>query len=296
MGKSLPNPFCLSALPPFRLLRFVAPKSPKGDFNTRLFSLFGFLSLFSISITNAQTCQDASVEISAVVQNNPPQIVLNWLPNVDTTTQYVISRKTKVGASWGSPIATLDGTISTYKDSTINANTSYEYRITRQAVGYTAYGFINAGIEMEAVHSRGIIILVIDETFKDSLATEIERLQSDLNGDGWKVITINASRTASVTTVKAAIVEAYNVDKPNTKAVFLLGHVPVPYSGNINPDGHPDHLGAWPADVYYADMNGTWTDNSVNTEAATDPRNHNLSQDGKFDQSLLPSDVELQIG
>ena len=70
-------------------------------------------------------------------------------------------------------------------------------------------------------------------------------------------------------------------------SLFLLGHVPVPYSGNINPDGHPDHQGAWPADGYYADMDGTWTDISVNNTVATGTRNDNVPGDGKFDQSIF---------
>ena len=30
--------------------------------------------------------------------------------------------------------------------------------------------------------------------------------------------------------------------------IFLFGDIAVPYSGDINPDAHPDHKGAWPAD------------------------------------------------
>ncbi|MEO5905598.1 MAG: fibronectin type III domain-containing protein, partial [Saprospiraceae bacterium] len=61
-------------------------------------------------------------------------------------------------------------------------------------------------------------------------------------------------------------------------------------------DGHGDHTGAYPADVYYADMNGVWTDQFVNNISAGDPRNHNIPGDGKFDQASIPTDVELQIG
>jgi hypothetical protein len=96
--------------------------------------------------------------------------------------------------------------------------------------------------------------------------------------------------------VKALILNTYNLDPDHTKAVFLLGHVPVPYSGDINPDGHPDHKGAWPADVYYAEMTGNWTDVSVDDTLASDPRNRNAPGDGKFDQGILPSETELQIG
>lgn len=73
--------------------------------------------------------------------------------------------------------------------------------------------------------------------------------------------------------------------------------MPVPYSGNIAPDGHtPDHLGAWPADGYYADMDGNWTDVSINNAGASQLRNQNVPGDGKFDQSTFPSNLELQIG
>ena len=43
-------------------------------------------------------------------------------------------------------------------------------------------------------------------------------------------------------------------------------------------------------------MDGTWTDSSVNSTAASDVRNQNVPGDGKFDQSSLPSDVELEVG
>lgn len=262
-------------------------------FAFRVLSMLG-LTLFT-SIGYAQSCQDASVELSAVVQANPPRITLNWIPN-GSATQHFVYRKLKTGTSWGSVIGTLPGSATQFVDSTVSVGVSYEYRVLRQADTYSGFGYINSGIEVPVVHSRGIIILVVDNKFSDSLAFEIQRLREDLEGDGWRVVQHNVSRTASAPTVKALIVDTYNQDKVNTKAVFILGHVRVPYSGDLNPDGHPDHEGAWPADVYFADMNGSWTDNSVNVTVATDERHYNTPMDGKFDQTLIPSDLELQIG
>jgi regulation of enolase protein 1 (concanavalin A-like superfamily) len=90
----------------------------------------------------------------------------------------------------------------------------------------------------------------------------------------------------------------YNSAPGTNWALLIVGRVPVPYSGLINPDGHPDHYGAWPTDAYYADVNGTWTDTSANNSATAinDLRNRNVPGDGKFDQSTLPSVVELQAG
>lgn len=242
-----------------------------------------------------QSCQDASVELSAVVQANPPRITLNWVAN-GSATQHYVYRKLKTGTSWGAVIGSLPGSATQFIDSTVSVGVSYEYRVSRQADTYSGFGYINAGIEIPAVHSRGILILVVDNKFSDSLAFEIQRLREDLEGDGWRVVQHNVSRTSSAPTVKALIVDTYNQDRVNTKAVFILGHVRVPYSGDLNPDGHPDHEGAWPADVYYADMNGSWTDNSVNVTVAGDERHYNTPMDGKFDQTLIPSDLELQIG
>ncbi|MCX6270673.1 MAG: PKD domain-containing protein [Bacteroidetes bacterium] len=243
----------------------------------------------------AQTCQDASVELSAVVQSFPKKITLKWLSNSGAT-QYTIYRKLKTDAGWGTVMATLPGTSVQFMDLSVNTATSYEYKVVRTASNYTGYGYINSGIEMPAVEQRGTLILLVDNTFTTSCSSEIARLQTDLAGDGWKVIRHDVAPAAAVTAVKSLIVADYNLDPANTRAVFILGHVPVPYSGNINPDGHPDHQGAWPADVYYGDVNGSWTDVVVNNSTASDPRNQNIPGDGKFDQSTIPSDVELQVG
>ncbi|MFO1498468.1 MAG: hypothetical protein U1G07_08770 [Verrucomicrobiota bacterium] len=59
---------------------------------------------------------------------------------------------------------------------------------------------------------------------------------------------------------------------------------------------HVSHLGAWPADVFYGDMEGLWTDELVNERSAEDPRNFNVPGDGKFDQTQIPGLVSLQVG
>ncbi len=257
-----------------------------------LFTLFSLFPLFSLS---SQSCQDAAVELSAIVQALPPRITLNWTSNPGAT-QHFVYRKLKTGNSWGAVVATLAGTDTLYVDSTVAKGVSYEYQVLRTGAGYNGYGYINAGIEIPVIEKRGVLILVVDSTFTDSLSGEISRLKDDLIGDGWKVIHYNVSRTASVPSVKALIVSAYNMVPANTKAVFIIGHVPIPYSGEINVDGHVDHTGAYPADVFYADMNGVWSDAAINNVTAGDPRNHNVPGDGKYDQGFIPSDLELQIG
>ena len=81
-------------------------------------------------------------------------------------------------------------------------------------------------------------------------------------------------RASSPPEVKETIAALYRAAPDRLRQVLLLGHVPVPYSGNIAPDHHyrptgngltPTHQGAWPADIYYGDMVGAWTDTTVDT-------------------------------
>jgi len=182
-------------------------------------------------------------------------------------------------------------------DNNVVEGQSYEYQIHKIASTYQGYGYICAGINTPLVEDRGKVILVVDSTYAADLSSELTRLQQDLVGDGWQVVRQDVSRYDSVQAVKAFIQSQYYADTANVRCVFLFGHVPVPYSGNISPDEHPaDHKGAWPADVYYGDMDGTWTDSSVYNTSAADTRNHNVPGDGKFDQSYIPSTVELMVG
>lgn len=158
------------------------------------------------------------------------------------------------------------------------------------------FGYILAGNDQVAIDKRGSILLVVDDEYALPLADEIEELEQDLWADGWRVKKLEVNRNDEVATVKSLIVNEYQQDA-NLKMVYLLGHVPVPYSGNFYADGHIEsHWGAWPADVFYGEMDGVWTDATVTNTTATFSRNHNLPGDGKFDQSHIPTAVELAVG
>ncbi len=243
----------------------------------------------------AQPAKDYAIPLRASVDMSLPAIRIHWQtdPNADG---YVLHRKEAGDISWTRFIGNFSATDSVYTDTDVEPGHGYEYRIIKSFSGKTAYSYIYAGMELPAVESRGILILLLDSLSRDSLKAEISTLKRDLTGDGWEVKTLAAGRNERPADVKARIVDLYNEDPANTKALFILGRVPVPYSGNIGPDGHQNHIGAWPADVYYGEMNGNWTDNSVNTDNPSDPRNKNFPGDGKFDQSFIPGSMELEVG
>ncbi len=259
-----------------------------------LTGLYFWFGVVFIPTANAQISRNISVEVSATVSRNPPSLQFNWLPDINATS-YTVYKKEKSETVWGAPYLALAGNDSQFVDTAVVIGEAYEYRIFKIANGYQGNGYIYAGIDLPAKESRGKILLLVDSTYVEALAAPIRQLTWDLVGDGWTVSQFNIARTAEVTTVKTLIQNEYLANS-TLNTVFLLGHIPVPYSGNFNPDAHSNHIGAWAADPFYADLDDDWTDISVSNTSASRTANHNIPGDGKYDQSTIPSAVELAVG
>ncbi|HYV95591.1 MAG TPA: fibronectin type III domain-containing protein, partial [Chitinophagales bacterium] len=253
-----------------------------------------FFFLFSFSVSFAQVSADYAVQLTATTIENPPSITLHW-NQYPGATSYLVYRKSEGSSSWGTYLANLSGDTLEYKDSNVQWDSLYEYRVKRSGNGISADGYLTGAIKLHSKDYKGWLLLVVDSTIADSLQTELYRLMKDISHDGWGVKRIDVSPNDTVSGVKALIAAEYNSNS-DLKAVLLFGHIPVPYSGALNPDGHPDHYGAWPSDVYYAEMDADWTDNSINVITASRPENWNTPGDGKFDETYLPDNVDLQIG
>ncbi len=264
----------------------------------KIFSVV-FLFYINESLCFSQTVSRRSSFVATTTfSNNLPAIYFTWdtIYGATANDNLFIEKKTITSTTW-IPFDTISAVLKSYTDTNIVAGVLYEYKFYVPGIsGGMPINSICTGIEMPPVENRGKLLLLIDTSFVDSLQSEINRLQKDITGDGWRVVTRFINSSSSVINTKNIIVNEYLLDSTNLKSVLLLGHIPVPYSGNMAPDGHVDHYGAWPADVYYADINGTWTDNTINSTIATRSQNHNTPGDGKFDQNIIPTKAELVIG
>ncbi len=271
-----------------------AGKKMKSKFKKYCFLLILMASSLSLAAQNYGKL--LTVELSATIQASPASITLIWEDNQNTVPDtYLIWRKVKGTQGWGKSIASFPSSTLSFIDNSVSSGVSYEYHVQlRDGNTIYAWGYINAGIELELSPNKGDLLILVDSNFATSLETEIIQLEKDLYNDGWNHTRIAVNPNNTPQNVKAMIINQYN-SLPDLKAVYLFGHIPVPYSGNLKPDGHPDHEGAWPADVYYGDMDGVWTDNSVNNTIASSSRNQNIPGDGKFDQSIVPSALELEV-
>jgi hypothetical protein len=265
-----------------------------------------------------QYCVLQPTALSASVSSSPPAVTLRWY-NVNAGAAS-IQRRSTGSTNWVLVNNAVAGLTFTDQDAALHTGETYEYQVTQRG-GYERT--ILVGLAASPVERRGRVILLVDQTLAARLQAPLDRLRADLVGDGWTVIRhdvprqgndvwnqspVNPAWIADVARVKSLIEADYAAAPAETKAVFILGHVTVPYSGARAEDGHGDHHGAWPADSYYGDMNGRWSDRTVNNAAtAANPVLRNIPGDGKFDAPDFnsgitpaspgaPNGVELGVG
>ncbi len=247
--------------------------------------------------------QIQSVNMEATVQTNPASIRLNWKPDT-LADRWLVFRKKPQQGSFSKNLATLQGGTTQYADTTVQVGKGYEYRVVKfgpqNALGA---GYLSSGIQLAANHFRGRMALVMDQRLKDTLRNAIDKFKKDLTGSGWAVTPLYLDTGLAAKAVKDSITQLKNKYPDTLEAVLLLGQIPVPYSGNFSnntvPDGHNDHTGAWPADVFYATENGAWTDLQSFDTTSKFKRNHNRPRDNKYDQSSLEdvkAGADLMIG
>ena len=231
-----------------------------------------FLLCVTALLPQAQAAapQEYVLMLSAQASESPPKIHLTWPAKPTPVGSYSVFRKSKDATSWGTAVATLDGSATAYEDTNVAVGQAYEYKVSNGSYA----GYVFAGIKVPAVESRGKLVLLVEAEQATALKAELETLKKSLLGDGWTVVRHDVSRQATPQSVRALVQADYNADPTHVKAVFLLGHVPVFRSGNIAPDGHDDHRGPWPADAYYGSMSASW-ENSPST---------------------IPGEVQLQVG
>lgn len=289
----------------------------------RIITILFFLIL-QTGILLSQDGKGFSVTVEAKVQSSPkPAITLTWNSD-DRAESYAVFRKDPTmhswsdQAEWGSAIANLGKDVLTYTDENVTPGIAYEYQVlkvctpagiktlnlgvTDTVTSYFGSGYILSGINVSPILSRGTVILLIDSTMVSPLSAEITRLEQDLKNELWTVVKRTAPRATAfnpeaVATTKEIIFSIIEKNPNEQYSILLLGRIPVPYSGLMAPDGHsPDHVGAWPADVYYADFDGEWADESINSNGASRAENKNIPGDGKFDKSANDADIKYPIG
>ena len=255
----------------------------------------------------SQVAKNQVVQVQAISNGNN-QIVLKWNADPTFSGNYLIYSRNGAEDSIEQfqLLSTVAGTQSQF---TIDNHANQrEYLIAKSLNNQTqALGYIWVGNKYKPQFRKGHLILLVDSIIHENLKSEIYEYKTDLMASGWKVTQLISKASESPEKVKEKIKNIYDISTPKPRSLFILGHVPVPYSGyfsangsRVPPDGHVEgsgnHTGAWPADLYYGDFTGFWTDYMVECKTGQSSRLYNIPKDGKFDQSVVPGYVELEIG
>ena len=241
------------------------------------------------AIRAQSTPLDYVVQVTSAVQASPAQVTLCWVAN-PIGTGFQVYRKALTVDNWGNPIATLPATATGYTDASVAVGTPYEYQVVREqgtSIYEYAYGYVATGIGLPLVENRGKVILLVELDTAATLTTELAQLNQDLVGDGWTVIRHDVDPNAAIADVQALVATDYAADPANVKSLFIFGHVPIPKSGWLIPDGH--FYRPFPTDFYYSVIGGNWPCTNVNGPGVLDPSS--LAQ-----TTTNPEPVTLQTG
>jgi hypothetical protein len=200
-----------------------------------------------------------------------------------------------------------------FTDTAVTNGIHYEYELSQvtstnyansDGFQYTDFEYISTGYQVPLKDARGNVILLIATNIAAGISTELTQLRNDLWGDGYKIyehLAITSEVTAAnwktnITAIKAMITNDFNLNTNADWFLFIIGHVPIPYSGLASPGSHTDNLGANPADWYWVDnIESSWTDSTVNNSTADFSSNWNTPGDGKFDPTFVPNVPKMKV-
>ncbi len=254
------------------------------------FIFTSILFVLLLTSTVAQRSNDIKQSIiSQALFTESGDLTISWNAK-DGVDSYRISYRTNLESSWIMAQSEVTDTFYTFSE----IYTEPVEVFIETVGGDYATGYILAGNEyFDADQQEQMLILVTDSIYdalEDLIETYRDILARELIGTEVRVI----ESDMMVPDVKEKVLESY-ASSP-LSYLLLVGHIPVPYAGNYAVDGHDNHKGAWVADAYYGDIDGNWTDVSVNNTDASRDANKNIPGDGKFDQTSIPSTIEIAVG
>jgi hypothetical protein len=238
----------------------------------------------------------------ARVSASPPQVDLRWH---GIWFEPVEIRRRRLGdTQWQTLAKDFLGLSFSDRSPELEVGFLYEYAVGRR----TTVVALNARPQ----GARGCVLLLVDRTVARPLERELAQFRADLVGDGWQVARqtvprhddeawrtqrINPRYIADVNEVKSRILAACSAASNELKAVVLIGHVTIPFSGVQREDGHIERNGAWPADSFYGDIDGRWSDAAMDTGTnVMDRVLANVPGDGKLDPWLFNDHIDTPSG
>lgn len=265
------------------------------------------LSIFSIVTAQAQIAKNQVLALSTEATQDG--FTIHWPSNNQRTGTYAVFYRDlkSIGSVFQSAGPNKNGPAQSYTFNTKLNYIEFLVQYINSNNQLESIGYIAAGNQYVAPFFKGRAILLVDSLISVEAVSHLNTLKKDLLASGWFYDELIVKRSENTDNIKQKIQDLLKGQTFATNALYIIGHVPVPYSGYFSasgtrppPDGHVEgsgnHTGAWPADVFYADFEGIWEDMLVSCVTGNETRHHNVGGDGKYDPSELPGTVSLDMG
>jgi hypothetical protein len=187
----------------------------------------------------------------------------------------------------------------------------YEYQVLTN--GRPAGVRMTAGLRLPPIEDRGAVALLVDETLAAGLRADLQVLERDLVAEGWRVfrheVPRHDDRQWSGNTNAIARIRAWcgRTGRPQAGRCRPLPDRACRHSvfGSLMRTPHGSGVTITmgrPADHYYADIDGIWTDRErlpSHLAEVTYDATRNEPGDGKFDTAWVPpnpqGDTRLEL-
>ncbi len=254
-----------------------------------------FLSYISLS---AYVPKDFAIDLQ-IEKKGRNSLFLSWHCS-HKTKNFTLKRLEQAGDSLIWKTLLYNSKDTTYLDTALSLNRTYEYRVENE-YDYMdiAYGYNVSSIEPIDQNKTRRLLLAVDEYTFQQIREDILRYMQNLICDNYQVYLRLVPRAEAFSPAK--VIETKHIiqracDSLAIEYIVLFGRVPVPYSGVVGIDGHQDHNGAYPTDTYYVLPERLFTDHKANVRGRPDERTNNVPGDGKFDLTHIRDSIHIAIG
>lgn len=236
--------------------------------------------------------------LTARVETAPPAVTLRWTSG-GPPRPVLVKRRLRGQDGW-TELGSATGNSWRDADDALRAGVVYEYLVGEP-------NLIQVPLAAAPVEQRGHVLVLVDETVERTLREDLALFEQDLRGDGWIVRQheaprhdddawrrgpVNSRYSKDLEEMKSIIRREHADARGGLQAVILVGHVTVPYAGATAEDGHPEHQGAWPADAWFGDIDGEWSDRVIRTpDRIRNAVFRNVPGDGKWDANRFAKDI-----
>lgn len=240
--------------------------------------------------------------VSASASLSPPSITLNF-PSLQNR-PVKINKRPITDSKWTTLYKDFPG--NSWTDTSIQSGEIYEYKIEPAFQhNHSSYWdrLVIASAGARTKDPQGILAVVVDQSLEPQIRPALEQANNAWIADGWRTKIILTPRHldrnshvenhANVLSLKRRLKDIHENSQNQLKSIVLIGHVPVPYSGRMNPDGH--FFRPWEADLFYGDLvdDEKWTDRESDSPTQPSPR---IPADGVMDPIKYPTPIEASVG